>query len=236
MLKKLAVISIVVLALGLASAVSADQVFSTPAGSTVNTESVSATADFSISGNTLTITLSNTQANMQDAGQLLTDLFFTLSAPGTPSLSTQTGLLINVGAGGTVTPTGSTTLGWGFGSATVGSLNGFELCVICQGGPTTSTTPSEGILGPPSADGNYDDGNGSIDSNGPHNPFVEQTATFTITGIPTGAVIDDAIFSFTTTPGNNVTGMSAPEPSSLLLLGTGLFGLMGFARRRFQNS
>jgi hypothetical protein len=78
----------------------------------------------------------------------------------------------------------------------VNSINGFELCVICQGGPTATATPSEGILGPASLDGKYDNANGSIAGNKPHNPFINQTGTFILTGIPAGATVGNVIFSF----------------------------------------
>jgi hypothetical protein len=128
-----------------------------------------------------------------------------------------------VSSSGAITDLGSSTLGWGFGAATVNGTNGYELCVICQGGPTASATPSEGILGP------NPNGNASIDGNGPHNPFVNQTATFTLTGIPTGATANNVIFSFGTTPGDNV---SAPEPGTLTLLFSALIGFALFSSRK----
>lgn len=233
---KILLLTAVMVALGWASLAKADQVFVTQPGSTepVTGQLVSAMAGFSLTGNTLTINLNNTLPGIADAGQLLTDVFFTLSASATPILSSQTGDLITVAKDGTVTDLGSSTLGWGFGASIVNSMSGFELCVICQGGPTATATPSEGILGPASGDGKYDNANGSIAGNKPHNPFVNQTATFILTDLPAGATIDNVVFSFSTTPGDNVPGSTpVPEPASLVLLCTGLLTLGArFARVR----
>jgi hypothetical protein len=194
---------------------------------------VSASADFSLSGTTLTVILSNTLAEIHDAGQPLTDIFFTLSDSGSPTLLTQTADLIKVGKSGAVIDLGPSGPGWGFGTATVNLMSGFELRVICQGGPTACATPSQGILGPASADGKYDNANASIAGNKPHNPFVNQTATFTITGVPSDAIVGDVIFSFSTAPGDNVPGTPRiPEPASILLFGTALVGFGRLATKR----
>jgi hypothetical protein len=120
------------------------------------------------------------------------------------------------------------TLNWGFGGATVSGLSGFELCVICQGGITSSATPTEGILGPVSTDGNYDNANKSL-TNGSHSPFINDFATFTLSNVPAGATVTNVIFSFGTTPGGNV---SAPEPSSITILGVALLALAGLRRKQ----
>src|ERR1051325_10228073 len=82
-MKKFMVYMGIVVALVIASAgvASADQVFTTQPGATnpLSGQSVSATADFSLSGNTLTLTLSNTIAGIGSVGQLLTGVTFTRS-------------------------------------------------------------------------------------------------------------------------------------------------------------
>jgi hypothetical protein len=211
------------LLLSFAGVAAADQIFQTSTGAVnpLTGQPVSATADFGQSGSTLTLTLTNTLLGIQSAGQLLTGITFTLSNGTGVTLSTQTGDLISIASNGSVTDLGTMALGWGFGS-TGGST--FEACVICTGGVTASATPSQGIVGPSP----YTGTNSSIDGNGPHNPFVNQTATFTF-NTPTDETVSDVVFSFGTQPGATVP---TPEASTLLLLGVGVLGLALAAHKR----
>lgn len=203
-----------------AGVANADQIFSTPTGAInpLTGTPVSATADFGLSGTTLTLTLTNTITGIGSAGQLLTGLTFTLSNGSGVSRTSQMGDLVTVNSDGTFTDLGTGAIGWGFGTT---GTNTFEVCMICTGGVTSGVTPHQGILGPVSGDGKYDNANNSITGNGPHNPFVNGTATYTFT-VPTGVTASNVLFQFGTTPGGAI---SAPEPSSILLLGLGLLGL-----------
>ena len=88
-------------------------------------------------------------------------------------------------------------------------------------------SPAGLIIGP----GPYTNANGSINDNDPHNPFVDQSATFTfaVTGATADTVISNVLFSFGTTPGTNV---GIPIPAAVWLFGSGLLGLIAIARRR----
>jgi hypothetical protein len=98
----------------------------------------------------------------------------------------------------------------------------------------TPTGPSHLIIGPPGATG-YTNANGSIAGNKPHNPFLNQTATFLldVAGVAPSTTVTSATFSFGTTAGNDVPGTkTVPEPSSLTLLLTAAVGGMALVLRK----
>ena len=219
---------------------SASQIFSAPTGSPF------ATAEFVFSNGSATITLTNLTTTT-NAANLLTDLVFKLSA-GPVSYAGVSGQLVDVGNTGAITVDNQTSAAWGFGIFTsAGSpLNGeYLLCTVCGAGVSSPNGPSQGILGPGSGAGStpYSTANGSIKSNDPHNPFFNQTATFTVVGtsLTADTLASDVFFSFGTTfgteiPGSNRGGQNGsdtvPEPMSFLFVGSGLVSAAVLAKRR----
>jgi hypothetical protein len=220
------------LSLGVAFPASAvTDTFMTPTGSSTSDGAVDATATFVTGPGTITITLNDLLANPTSVGQLISDINFTLSngaTTGTLSGSSAPQISIDKSGASTMGATGAT--GWVLNNGVSGGLQ-----LDALGAPTA---PSELIIGP----GPYIEANGSIAGNGPHNPFLDGTATFTVdvTGVTAATTISGAVFSFGTTEGaSDVTGTpgtpaSVPEPATLSLFGLGLLG-MGLMRRR-KNS
>jgi hypothetical protein len=203
--------------------------FMTPTGSTIGGQPVNASATFVTSANTLTVTLTDLLANPTDVGQLLSDLFFTLSNGSTAgTLTSSSGQEITVNSGGTFTLGGTVSTGWAL------SPSGGSLLLNVLGTPVG---PAHLIIGP-SGGATYSNANGSIAGNGPHNPFLNQTATFTITDgtITAATTVTAATFSFGTTAGSNVVGVptTTPEPTTLVSLGGALLllGALGRMRKR----
>jgi hypothetical protein len=222
-----------------ASASAAVFTFSTAPGSSVPAGAVNASATFTTGNGQLIITLQDLFANPTSAGQLVSDLDFSLSSPlagavGFSSSAQQ--ITINSDGSSSIGGTGST--GWGFGSFGTGYI----VCVICPSTAVLSANPavnpSAEIIGP----GPYTNANGSIAGNGPHNPFLNQTATFTISNssITANTVVSGVTFSFGTSPGINVPGegggggssnSAVPEPASMSLLGGGVLGMLVLLRK-----
>jgi hypothetical protein len=209
----------------------------TPAGSTAGGQPVDAEAVFTTGTGTITITLTNLQANPTSVVQNLSDLLFTVGQ-GTLNTSNETGatsqeITVNSGGSFSLGPmlTTPSAVGWIFsGSGTSGSLD-----VLAAGG----AGPAHLIIGPPGTGGTYSNANGSIAGNGPHNPFLNQTASFTLTApnISASSTITSATFSFGTTSGVNVVGQAVPEPSSLVmgLAALGLVGAVGLYRTQRRS-
>jgi hypothetical protein len=221
--------------LGLAMAAHAGTfTFETAAGATESGgNAVDAKAIVTTGAGTVTVQLFNLLVNPTTVAQNISDFDFALSGTTSlGSLASSSGQDITVASNGTFTLGSTVATGWAFTSPTAGS---YLLNVLGAAGPTHT------ILGAPGAGGTYSNANGSIAGNDPHNPFLNQSATFTlnITGVTTDTTVSSAIFSFGTAAGDNVPGGSGPnstvpEPVSLSLVGSGLLAL-GLLRKRLPR-
>jgi MYXO-CTERM domain-containing protein len=197
----------------------------------------------------ITITITNTFTNAQivDAADLLSAIYFTASGftgPASYTSGTAAGSTLIAADGSASFTAGPVAALWNAGNS--GST--ITVCVICAYGINANPpAPANTIIG---GDGTnpYPNANGSVAGNGPHNPFLVGPVTFVLNtpGVTAGSVLDLLLVQFGTvatppssssssTSGSPPSG-NVPEPSSNALALLGLALLAGtFLKRRLSH-
>lgn len=235
---------------------------STTANATLFTGSsgnLAASADFSISGSTLTVVLTNTSSSdVLVPSDVLTAVFFDIS--GNPTLTSVSAVLTG---GSTVfydpdgQPAGGVVGGeWGYDTGLSGPSGAGSRGISSSGlGGVFGqpTFPGNNLAGPAALDGlqygllsagdNSLTGNGGITGS---NGLIKNSVTFTLTGIFSGnEVFSNVFFQYGTAlsePGYTgqcrtgnclppTSGNPVPEPTATWLLGASLLGFYGYRRK-----
>jgi hypothetical protein len=224
--------------------------FGTPVNATdVNgVNPVAASAIFAVSGNTITITLNNLEANPTEDAQILDALTFQLNNQnigGTITHSMAVTEFINVNGAGAFTPVTTNLPAWNLTDAVVGTGTtvDFSFCdarVTGTNCTSTGTDPLEGgIIGAPGPGSVYTNANSSIKGS-TANPYVFEDVVFTITMLGGGTFnstqssYTNLLFGYGDATGQYevVDGVATPEPSSFRMMAAALaIGLAAFRYR-----
>jgi hypothetical protein len=192
-------------------------------------EACGASATVTTGSGSLTVVLTNTQANPRSLGDLLSNFEITLG--GSASLTSQAGNLINIDGSGNVTTASGNPTHW-----TAGSSGGVITLSTFSG-----STPINMIIGPPGAGGIYNNMGSDGIVNGNFDPFINGTGTFIVAdSLITGTtpLPGSVTFSFGTAlneftlPGLPGSPPPVPLPPAALLFGTALIGMGILGRRR----
>jgi hypothetical protein len=221
--------------------------FSTPTGQKdINgTDPVSASAVFAVSGSTITITLSNLEANPTEDAQVLDALTFQLNnqtVTGTFTLSMAVDTeYIDITSNTSYTKVTTGLPAWNLSDSVAGSTVDFSFCNAKVTGTncTSSGTkaPAGGIIGLPAAGGEYTKANSTI-TGSTADPFISETAIITI-HMNGGGTFDSTQSSYTnllfgfgdaTNQYDAIVG-DAPEPSSFWMMAALAMGLAAFRYR-----
>lgn len=211
---------------------------------TISYGSADGTVTFVTGTNQITVTLTSLVNNPNDDGSELSGVLFNLSGGGstatTDSITSSSGGTIIDIAGkkdGSFTADADQTIHhWGT------SVGGGLVCLetVSGGGGNCAAGSKPGYL----IIGNPDSGTGTYTGNGlasifGHNPQILNTATFvlSISGVNDTTSLSNVKLQFGTGPSDETATlitppMATPEPSSLMLMGSGVLGLAGFLRRR----
>jgi hypothetical protein len=225
------------------------------ASGTSGGDAISASANFVLSGTTLTITLTNTSTvvyqqttnpkHTMDPAQVLTGLYFDIpgfsSISSSPSTRTAAGTLIN--------GSGNTRDGWAYDSglsgAPGGATQGIASAGFGLGGGHSNFNMSNGSMLDGYTYGIVGSGyvaGTKIDGDATGGIVVQDFATFTFTGVSSTldtSQITNVSFQYGTAltepniPGTPVEpGPTTPEPASVVLMAMGGMGLAAFGYRR----
>jgi hypothetical protein len=188
-------------------------------------------ATFTTGTNTVTVTLNDSLATPTSLAQLLSDLAFSVSGGQTLANSVDVtgnaplGFITLTDGAATQTAPAGTTNPWTLSNTTLNGGAGY-LFTGLNGQPQNSTL----IIGPVSS--TYCEPSKCPDglANSTFNPYINQTATFTLTipGVTTDSTISNVGFSY----GTSAEITTIPIPAAAWLFVSGLLGLIGIARRK----
>jgi hypothetical protein len=203
-------------------------------GQDTDKEPLNATAQFTTGPGTLSIVLTNLVSgnDVRSAGQAISGIQFTLSTtPTSVSGAGDSGQLINVGSGGSVTTITGNPDRWEASGHITTSGSTIELLVLGGG------QPSQMILGLPDSSGVYANANASITTTKNFSPWVEGSGTFTLSaaGITSNTTVTSATFFFGTGPDTSLPGtqaVPAPPGSVLAAVGAATIGIAWLLRFR----
>lgn len=223
-IKKFSLLVLSVIGFSIAPPSYAQVTFVTPSGSSGSDGPLSAQAVFNVSGDVLSIQLSNLEQNPTSAGQLVSSIEFTINGGSNPTLDSAQGVTATIAPGGAYTPSmGMQNLPkWGLDGSSGSFIDLSSFAFV----PPPPEAPYDMIIGPDNmggfsgSPGLYNNANPSI-TNPNHEPVVLGTAYFSLTiqGLSSLSQLSGVTFNFGTGPDTFIPGQPGnpvPEPTTII--------------------